>query len=171
MEHMWIFMPPCIYLGWPYLQKCLVKFLVKLDLKFENSEGNELVNILGKTFLPARKALETSGEFRRTCQRQFWKLHFTFCIFFSETSFSRSAMLTFTLRSANITQFATASASHRIENPEIQKIPSKKRDRNGRKLAKNRNCLLFLCHFCSYFLHFRAFPFCRWPTQSQRKRQ
>ena len=36
--------------------KCLVKFDLEFDLKFEISDGKNLVKFGGRTFLPARKA-------------------------------------------------------------------------------------------------------------------
>ena len=39
-----------------------MKFLGEVDLKFEISDGQYLVKLLGKTFRLARKALEISGR-------------------------------------------------------------------------------------------------------------
>ena len=40
--------------------KCLVKFDLEFDLKFEISDGRNLVKFERRTFLPARKAREIS---------------------------------------------------------------------------------------------------------------
>ena len=43
--------------------KCLVKFDFYFDLKFEISDGKNVVKFGGRTFLPAGKAQEISGRF------------------------------------------------------------------------------------------------------------
>ena len=51
-------------LGLPSLQKCvceiLVKFYLEFDLKFEISDGKNLMKLWGRTFLRARKARKIS---------------------------------------------------------------------------------------------------------------
>ena len=72
--------------------KFLVKFDLEFDLKIESSNGKNLVKFGGRTFLPARKF---RGEFRGEFRRKFRKLRFKFRVFFSETSFSRRAVLNY----------------------------------------------------------------------------
>ena len=78
--------------------KLLVKFDLEFGLKFEISDGKNLVKIGGGTFLPARKAQGNFGEnFGANFGANFGeirKLRFKFRDLFSETSFSRRAVLT-----------------------------------------------------------------------------
>ena len=75
--------------------KFLVKFDLEFDLKFEISDGKNLVKFWGRTFLPARKARKISGRIsERISEKISEEFRFKFHDFFSETSFSRRAVLT-----------------------------------------------------------------------------
>ena len=77
--------------------KCLVKFDLEFDLKFEICDGNNLVKFLGRTFLPARKARKISwrtlGQTSEQISEQISEASFQISRLFSETSFSRRAVL------------------------------------------------------------------------------
>ena len=87
----------------PSLQKCVVQFLVKFDLEFdlefEISDGKILVKFGGRTFLPAGKAREVSGRISGQISGQILEnisaTSFQTSRRFSETSFSRRAVLTY----------------------------------------------------------------------------
>ena len=78
-----------------------MKFLVNIDsefdLTFENSDGKNLVKFLGRTFLPARKERKNSGRISENISEQISEniseTSFQVSRFFSETSFSRRAVL------------------------------------------------------------------------------
>ena len=74
--------------------KFLVKFDLEFDLKFEISDGKNLVKFLGTTFLPARKAREISGRISEQISEKNSEISFQISRLFSETSFSRRAVLT-----------------------------------------------------------------------------
>ena len=86
---------PQVFLGLPCLQKCVVTFLVKFDLKFEISDVKNLVKFGGKTFRPARKAPKCSGRILGRISANFSETSFQISHLFSETSFSRRAVLRF----------------------------------------------------------------------------
>ena len=77
--------------------KFLVKFGLEFDLKFEISDGKNLVKFLGRTFLPAKKAQEISGRISgQISERMSGKISetsFQISRLFPETSFSRRAVL------------------------------------------------------------------------------
>ena len=77
--------------------KFLVKFDVEFDLKFEISDGKNLVKFWGRTFLPARKAREISGQISEQISGKIsgkiLETSFQISRRFSETSFSRTAVL------------------------------------------------------------------------------
>ena len=77
--------------------KFLVKFDLEFDLKFEISDGKNLVKFWGRTFLPARKALKISGRISgrisEQISEQISETSFQISRLFSETSFSRRAVL------------------------------------------------------------------------------
>ena len=78
--------------------KFLVKFYLEFDLKLEISDGQNLVKFWGKTFRPARKARLFSGRFSgQISEQNLEKISETSFrisrLFFSETSFSRRAVL------------------------------------------------------------------------------
>ena len=77
--------------------KFLVKFELEFDLKFEISDGKNLVKFLGRTFLPARKARKISGRISGQISDQISEkiseTSFQISRLFSETSFSRRAVL------------------------------------------------------------------------------
>ena len=80
------------------LGNCWLKFDLEFDLKFEISDGKNLVKFLGRTFLPARKARKISGRIsgqisEQSSEKFSEKISQTSQLF-SETSFSRRAMLT-----------------------------------------------------------------------------
>ena len=80
--------------------KFLVKFDLEFDLKFEVSDGKNLVQFWGTTFLPARKARKNSGRISGQISEQISekfseKISFQISRLFSETSFSRGAVLTY----------------------------------------------------------------------------
>ena len=77
----------------------LVKFVLEFDLKFEISDGKSLVKFGGRTFLPARTAREISerisGQVSEKISGKISETSFRISrLFFSETSFSRRAVLT-----------------------------------------------------------------------------
>ena len=78
--------------------KLLVKFDLEFDLKFEISDGKNLVKFGRRTFLPARKAREISdrisGQNFGARFRENFGTSFQISRFFSETLFSRRAVLT-----------------------------------------------------------------------------
>ena len=65
-------------------------FGLEFDLKFEISDGKNLVKFLGRTFRPARKARKISGRISEKISEQ---ISFQISRLFSETSFSRRAVL------------------------------------------------------------------------------
>ena len=68
--------------------------LMKFDLRFEIADGKSLVNFLGKIILPAKQALEISERISEQISGKFSGNFFSnFVSFFSETSFSRRAVL------------------------------------------------------------------------------
>ena len=77
--------------------KILVKFDLEFDLKFEIFDGKNLVKFLGRTFLPARKARKISGRISGQISEQISEkiseTSFQISRLFSETSFSRRAVL------------------------------------------------------------------------------
>ena len=75
--------------------KFLVRFDLEFDLKFEISDGKNLVKFLGRTFLPARKARNISGRISGRISKKISETPFQISWIFSETSFSRRAVLTF----------------------------------------------------------------------------
>ena len=89
-------------LGLPSLQKCVCEIFgeicdLEYGLKFEISDGKKLVNSLGRTFLPARKAREISGRISGQISEQISEkiseTSFQISRRFSETSFRRRAVL------------------------------------------------------------------------------
>ena len=75
--------------------KCLVKFDLEFDLKFESSDGKNLVKFLGRTFPPAREAQKHSGRISgQISEKISEKISFQISRLLSETSFSRRAVLT-----------------------------------------------------------------------------
>ena len=79
--------------------KFLVKFDLEFDLKFEISDGKNLVKFWGRTFLPARKARQISGRISGRISEQIsekiLETSFQISQLFSETSFSRRAVLVY----------------------------------------------------------------------------
>ena len=79
--------------------KFLVKFDLEFDLKFEISDGKNLVRFEGRTFRPARKGRKFRGKFRGEISEQvsekISQSSFQISRLFSETSFSRRAVLRF----------------------------------------------------------------------------
>ena len=73
--------------------KCLVKFDLEFDLKFEISDVKNLVKFLGRTSLPARKARKISGRVSEKNSEKVSETSFQISRLFSETSFSRRAVL------------------------------------------------------------------------------
>ena len=77
--------------------KFLVKFDLEFDLKFEISDGKNLVKFWGRTFRPARKARKISGRISGQISDQISEkiseTSFQISRFFSETLFSRRAVL------------------------------------------------------------------------------
>ena len=77
--------------------KILVTFDLEFDLKFEISDGKNLVKFWGRTFLPARKARKISGRISGRISEQISEkiseTSFQISPLFSETSFSRRAVL------------------------------------------------------------------------------
>ena len=77
--------------------KFLVKFDLEFDLKFEISDGKNLVKFWGRTFRPARKARNISGRISGQISEQISEkiseTSFQISRLFSETSFSRRAVL------------------------------------------------------------------------------
>ena len=71
----------------------LVKFDLEFDLKLEISDGKSLVQFLGRTFLPARKARKISGRISGRISEQISETSFQISRLFPETSFSRRAVL------------------------------------------------------------------------------
>ena len=75
--------------------KFLVIFDLEFDLKFEISDGNNLVKFGGRTFLPARKARESSGGKHGKFRGELWGKFrskpqaLQISRLFLETSFSR----------------------------------------------------------------------------------
>ena len=87
------------FLGCQTCRSAFVKFLVKFDLelnlKFKIFDGKNLVKFWGRTFLPAKEAQKFSGRFSGRISEQISeKISFQFLRLFSETSFSRRAVLT-----------------------------------------------------------------------------
>ena len=90
-----------LYYGCQACRSVFVKFLVKFDLefdlKFEISDGKNLVKFRGRTFLPARKAQKISGRISGQISEQISEkiseTSFQISRLFSETSFSRRAVL------------------------------------------------------------------------------
>ena len=78
--------------------KFLVKFDLEFDLKSEISDGKKLVKFRGRTRLPARKARNISGRISGRISDQISEkiseTSFQIPRLFSETSFSRRAVLT-----------------------------------------------------------------------------
>ena len=71
-----------------------VNFDLKFNLKFDISDGKKLVKFGGRTFLPARKARKFSGRISGQISEQISeKISFQISRLFSETSFSRRAVL------------------------------------------------------------------------------
>ena len=70
--------------------KFLLTFDLEFDLKSEISDGKNLMKFWGRTFRPARKAQKIRGEVRG----KFSETSFQISRLFSETSFSRRAVLT-----------------------------------------------------------------------------
>ena len=74
-----------------------MKFDLELDLKFEISDGKNLVKIGGRTFLPARKAREISerisGQISEQISGKISETSFQISRLFSGTSFSIRAVL------------------------------------------------------------------------------
>ena len=78
--------------------KFLVKFDLEFDLKFDEiSDGKNLVKFWGRTFPSARKAQEISGRISGQISEQISEkiseTSFQISRLFSETSFSRRAVL------------------------------------------------------------------------------
>ena len=77
--------------------KFLVKFDLEFNLQFEISDGKNLVKFLGRTFLHARKARNISGRISGQISEQISEkiseTSFQISRLFSETSFSRRAVL------------------------------------------------------------------------------
>ena len=73
--------------------KFLVKIDLEFDLKFEISDGKNLVKFLGRTILPARKARRISGRISGQISENISETSFQMLRLFSETSFSRRAVL------------------------------------------------------------------------------
>ena len=78
--------------------KFLVKIDMEFDLTFEISDGKNLVKFLGRTFLPARKARKVSGRTSKQISEKISEISFQISRLFSETSFSRRAVLTIKCR-------------------------------------------------------------------------
>ena len=76
----------------------LVKFDLEFDLKFDISDGKNLVKFLGGVLLPARKARNISGRISGQISgrilEKISETSFQISRLFSETSFSRRAVLT-----------------------------------------------------------------------------
>ena len=74
-----------------------VTFDLEFDLKFEISDGKNLVKFGGRTFLPGRKAREISerisGQISEQISGKISETSFQISRLFSETSFSRRAVL------------------------------------------------------------------------------
>ena len=78
--------------------KVLVEFYLAFDLKFEISDGKNLVKLWGRTFLPAREAREMSerisGHISEQLSGNISETSSQILRLSSETSFSRRAVLT-----------------------------------------------------------------------------
>ena len=90
----------------------LVKFDLEIDLKFEISDGKNLVKFGGRTFLLPREhgkfRREFRGKFRSKFRGYIRKLRFNF---FSETSFSRREVLIFSYFLENVSSATTTTES------------------------------------------------------------
>ena len=69
-----------------------MKFDLEFDLKFEISDGKNLVKFLGRTFLPARKARKNSGQISEQISEKVSETSVQISRLFSKTSFSRRAV-------------------------------------------------------------------------------
>ena len=78
--------------------KFLVKFDLEFDLQFKISDGENRVKFWGRTSLPARKARNISGriseQISERISEKISETLFPIWRLFSETSFSRRAVLT-----------------------------------------------------------------------------
>ena len=73
--------------------KFLVKFDLEFDFKFEISDGKNLVEFFGGTFLPAGNARKASGRISGQISEKISETSFQISRLFSETLFSGRAVL------------------------------------------------------------------------------